>query len=112
MCGNCGILHVMNGTPHTHQLYIFADRKGWDISYGDQRRLVKSPRFRNPEKVLANATRDIIARHDRESLKAEARERNYKEVRRLRQETADAILNSVALDPNRWGSKQLADSPK
>ena len=89
----------MNARPHTHTLSIRDHGTFWGITYGDQTSTPDKPKFRKPKPVLRNAVRAIIAKHDRESVKAGDR-------------TDDRVVDAALLaltpgDPTRWGSEQI-----
>lgn len=65
----------LNGKPHTHELQI-QDRhwdRRWRIQYGDQHTNVVQW-MPGSKKRLERKARNIIAVHDRESVKAQSRE--------------------------------------
>lgn len=93
----------MNTTPHTHELKITKNVWQWVITYGDQHKTVAMPYFRKHEKVLGNAVKKIIKKHDQASI----------DDGKLATEGVEAIstvYNSMApKDPKKWGSEQLPD---
>lgn len=91
----------MNATPHTHQLVIRDYGSWWHVEYGDQSSNPDKTHFRKPENVLKGVAKQLIAKHDRESIKAG------------RVNTIGVMATVVATmtpkDPNKWGVEQLPD---
>ncbi len=114
----------MNASPHVHDIGITHDAYWWYITYGDQKKTVGKPYFRNPVKVLDNAVRKLIAQHDNESREAGKVEEQYKQTMatvlgHFKYTPAVQGRDSFGLlvnyepehytlpEPDKWGSEQL-----
>lgn len=81
----------MNGKPHIHNITVRDRKNSWLIIYGDQQNEVGKPAFRNPEQVLKNAIKDIVRKHDVNSIKAQKLEEDKSVSQRIANEASRKI---------------------